>query len=107
MTHGPIDENTGQLIFGAVGADKEPVMPDDKSDRNAQHAIGPDEHHEPLADNMPLLGVVVARICSGHIAGKGFWDQDIIENEVAWRHGLENQQEAHDHLIVVVLELVS
>lgn len=76
VAYGPIEKDTGQLFL--LGNRHEQRAGDARGlNRLAhtvpqQYAIGPDNYHEPLADNIPFLGMVLTRISSGHIAGKQF-----------------------------------
>ncbi len=78
MPHHPIHQQASEAIFGVVDEDTLPVMPTDHTERRTDDPIRPQQHHQPDADHMPLVGMIVAGISPGDKTRKGLGDQDII-----------------------------
>ncbi len=59
------------------------LMPQGKRHRNHHDAVGPDHNHDAVTEGSAMLRMIPIPIRSGNPAGKGFGDENIVENQDA------------------------
>lgn len=94
-----LEEPSGQLILGAIGFHRPFLMPEGPGHGKDDPAVGPQDHHHPMAKDVLLESVVPVPVGRLDLLGVLLGNQDIVQDEPpgSTKVGRQQGEGLHQH----------